>query len=134
MSANLSTKEVLVFDPIKKINLALLGKWPWRIGEGPSGLWKQVLVQKYIISRYGWQVKHPSSRVSASWKVILRIKDSFYANIRFWVGSGHKSDWLGSKALKDVFPSLWQLVVNRDALVKDAWERMNRSIIWTLIF
>ena len=42
--------------PLKETNLALLGKWLWKIGEGTEGLWKQVIFSKYDISGDGWQV------------------------------------------------------------------------------
>ena len=46
--------------PLKETNVALLGKWLWRIGDGTEGLWKQVIFSKYNISRDGWQVRNPS--------------------------------------------------------------------------
>ena len=39
--------------PLKEMNLALLGKWLWRIGDDSHGLWKQVISSKYDISRDG---------------------------------------------------------------------------------
>ena len=32
---------------IRKFNVALLGKWIWRLGTGEKGLWKEVLVSRY---------------------------------------------------------------------------------------
>ena len=39
--------------PLQEMNLALLGKWLWRIGDDSHSLWKQVILCKYDISRDG---------------------------------------------------------------------------------
>lgn len=39
------------------MNLALLGKWLWRLGNDSEGLWKQLLAGKYGVSRNGWDVQ-----------------------------------------------------------------------------
>jgi len=32
---------------LRTFNLALLGKWIWRLGSNKGGLWKEVIVSKY---------------------------------------------------------------------------------------
>lgn len=39
----------LGFRPLKNMNLALLGKWLWRIGENVVSLWKDI-----ILASMGW--------------------------------------------------------------------------------
>lgn len=39
--------------PVKEVNVALLGKWLWRIKDDSDGLWKQILSSKYNIQRNG---------------------------------------------------------------------------------
>ena len=63
--------------PLKEMNLALLGKWPWRIGDDDHSLWKQVIFSKYDISRDGWLTRDPLTRFAALWRGILTVKEAF---------------------------------------------------------
>ena len=74
--------------PLKQMNLALLGKWLWRIGEGLDGLWRHVLERKYGRLRHGWEVKDTSMKSSALSKGILSVKNHFMKNIKYHIGSG----------------------------------------------
>ena len=82
---------------LKETNLALLGKWLWKIGDGSEALWKQLLFSKYGTSRDGWEVRDPMPRwevrdpmlrYSAIWKGILASKEMFSKNIRCRAGKG----------------------------------------------
>ena len=71
---------------LKEMNLALLGKWLWRIGGGLEAFWKQVISSKYDMSRDGWKVRDPM--IQSYGKCILASTDMFFKHIRYRVGKG----------------------------------------------
>lgn len=73
--------------PLKEMDLALLGKWLWRIDESQS-LWKQVIFYKYGVCRGGWLIRAPLPRFSALWRGILTAKKMLFRQVRFRVGKG----------------------------------------------
>ena len=57
---------------LKLFNLALLGKWIWRLGTDKGGLWKEILISKYG----GWRSlrgEGKSSRCSFWWKELEEV-------------------------------------------------------------
>lgn len=76
---------------LKEMNLALLGKWLWRIGDDSHGLWKQVVFSKYDLfskydtSRDGWFIRDAIPRDSGLWKGFLAVKELFLRQVRFRV-------------------------------------------------
>lgn len=73
---------------MKETNLALLGRWSWRIGDGSEALWKQLIVSNFGIPRDGWEVRDQMPRYSTIWKGNLASKEMFFKNIRYRVGEG----------------------------------------------
>ena len=61
------------------------------------------------------------------WKTIRKDWESIHSKSHFIVKNGRKVKfwkdlWCEDQTLKDVFPNLFRLVVNKDEWVFDAWE------------
>ena len=57
---------------LKIFNMALLGKWIWRLGTDKGGLWKEILVSKYG----GWRClreEGKSRKSSLCWKDLKKV-------------------------------------------------------------
>ena len=73
------------------------------------------------------------------WKVIRKYWESIHSRSRFIVGNGRKVKfgkdlWCEDQALKDVFPNLFRLAVNKDWWVFDAWEEGGEVGSWNPLF
>ena len=61
------------------------------------------------------------------WKEIRKKWETLYGNTRFLIGNDSKVSfwkdlWCGDEALCSTFPTLFNLVVHKEALVRDAWD------------
>ena len=57
---------------LRTFNLALLGKWVWRLGSDKGGLWKEIIVSKYG----GWRSlreRGKDSKDSLWWKDLKEV-------------------------------------------------------------
>jgi len=98
---------------IKLFNVALLGKWIWRMGSSEDGLWKEVLESKYG----GWRslkVSNPYRYGSLWWKDLKKVwaskdwEDKFEDRVKWELGNGKsilfwEDVWVGNIALKGKF-------------------------------
>jgi len=95
---------------LKLFNLALLGKWIWRLGSDKGGIWKEILVSKYG----GWRSLRKdgkSNKCSLWWKNLKKVwaskewGSSFEEGVKWKVGDGKdisfwEDRWLGFGALR----------------------------------
>ncbi|RVW69042.1 La-related protein 6B [Vitis vinifera] len=88
------------------LNKAFLGKWSWKFAIERNSLWKQVIIDKYGVEDGGNGRK-----------------------VKFW-----KDLWCEDQALKDAFPNLFRLAVNKDQWVCDAWEEGGEVGSWNPLF
>jgi hypothetical protein len=58
---------------LREFNLALLGKWCWRMFVDRWGLWFRVLVARYGVERGGLQ--EGGRRASSWWRQIATLRD-----------------------------------------------------------
>ena len=113
-----------IIDP-KLFNLALLGKWIWRLGSAEGGLWKEVLISKYG----GWRSLGENGKGSSCslwWKDLKEVWSpkgwgrSFEDGFKRKVGDGKKilfwkDRWLNGETLKNAFPRLFSISSSKDA-------------------
>jgi len=126
----------------KLFNLALLGKWIWRLGSVEVGLWKEVLFSKY--GRWRSLGEEGKDRCCSLWWKDLKevwslggwgrsFEDSFEwkvgdgKNIYFW-----KYSWLKGEALKNVYPRLFSISSNKDAKLLEFGSWSNGRWVWQL--
>ena len=127
---------------LKNFNLALLGKWIWRLGSDKGGLWKEIIVSKYG----GWRSlsEEGKSRRSFLWwkdlKEVWALEGwgrSFEDGFKWKVGDGKdiyfwEDSWLGCDALKRVFPILFSLCSAKDAKVAKLGSWSDGVWVWHL--
>ena len=130
-----------IIDP-KLFNMALLGKWIWRLGSVEDGLWKEVLISKYG----GWRSlgeEGKGRRSSLWWKDLREVWSSegwgrsFEDSFKWKVGDGKdvyfwKDRWLNGEALKIAFPRLFSISCSKDAKVSELGTWTNGSWVWQL--
>jgi hypothetical protein len=75
---------------LREFNLALLGKWCWRMLVDRAGLWYRVLVARYGVER--GRVRDGGRRGSAWWKEVVRIRE----------GSDHEGGWFEEHVTRTV--------------------------------
>ena len=113
-----------IVDP-NLFNLALLGKWIWRLGSVKGDFWEEVLISKYE----GWRSlgeEGKGKRSSLWWKDLKEVwtsegwERSFEDGFKWKVGDGKdiyfwKDNWLNGEALKNAFPRLFSISSVKDA-------------------
>ncbi|RVX07383.1 putative ribonuclease H protein [Vitis vinifera] len=121
-------------------NKALLGKWLWRFANENEPLWKQIILSKYDLQEGGWCSKDARNRYGVGvWKAIRKGWENFRSHSRFIIGDGTKVKfwkdlWCGNQSLKETFPILFNLSVNKEGWVAEAWEEDEGGGSWGLRF
>ncbi|RVX23503.1 putative ribonuclease H protein [Vitis vinifera] len=130
----LGTRNLAIF------NKALLGKWSWRFANENESLWKQIISKKYDLQERGWCSKGVRDRCGVGvWKAIRNGWENFRIHSRFIVGDGTrvkflKDLWCENQSLEDVFPNLFNLTINKEGRVAEAWEEDGVGGSWGLHF
>ena len=110
------------------MNKALLSKWSWRFANDRKALWRRVISCKFGESSGGWHTGDLRGGYGTSlWKDIRKEWPSFSQSSVFAIGDGKrinfwKDVWCGGEALCAMFPSLFNLALNKEARVADIWE------------
>ena len=109
---------------LSTFNKALLCKWNWPFKIERDALWNQLLRVKYGEEKGGWCTKGVRASYGVGvWKVIRKGQDSMVGKIAIEVGDGSRvkfwnDKWCGSVPLCDVFPTLFVVTTNKEALIK----------------
>ena len=110
---------------LRLFNEALLGKWLWRFMNKKGNLWRKVVAIKFGTTSLGWFPSSPNSSYWCSlWRYISKCWERLFPHFSFEVGDGSTisfwhNQWCGKGPLKELFPSLYVLVVDRNASVAD---------------
>ncbi|WVZ53763.1 hypothetical protein U9M48_004664, partial [Paspalum notatum var. saurae] len=103
-------------------NKCLLSKWLFKLAN-EDGIWQTILRNKYLKSKpFGSGTKRPG--VSHFWAGLMDVKQDFISlgsfqirdgsQVRFW-----EDTWCGNQPLKNIYPSLFNIVRKKGATVAD---------------
>lgn len=120
-------------------NLALLFKWIWRYFNDPSPLWCKVIREKYKYSPSLTILDLNIPKSGGPWRLICaailrhaEAKALAFHGVRKSIGNGSDSlfwhdIWICDSPLKVMFPRLFSIAINQNALVSSYgfWEGMN---------
>jgi len=117
---------------IGAFNLALLGKWCWRMMSKKEGLWYRVLKTWY--GEVGGRLQEGGRNTSSWWRMLSRVWEGvgegvgrwFDDNTRRVIGDGRDTlfwydTWVGEMPLRVRFPRLFDLVVVKECTVEEMW-------------
>jgi hypothetical protein len=129
---------------VRVVNLSLLTKWRWKLLQNEPALWKDVLVAKY-----GTRLLHfvifngiPGGRIASCWwKDICAIEDCVQSKKWFAEASKRRVNngvstffwsqvWIGEVALAEVFPRLFSLSLEREAVVSEVCVVNDDQLLW----
>ena len=106
---------------LRLFNEALLGKWLWRFMNEKGILWREAVVVKYGTSNLGWFPSSQRGNYGCSlWRYIFKGWESFCPYFSFEVGNSSTisfwhNHWCRDRPLKNLFPDLFNLAVDRNA-------------------
>ncbi|CAJ2662883.1 unnamed protein product [Trifolium pratense] len=119
---------------LREFNLALLGKWCWRMLVDREGLWFRVLAGRYGVVR--GRLCEGGARGSTWWRVLARIRDGGGEAGRGWfrecvvrqVGDGSDTffwtdPWVDGISFRERFGRLFDLAENKSASVAEMFSR-----------
>ncbi|GAU20182.1 hypothetical protein TSUD_352460 [Trifolium subterraneum] len=130
---------------LREFNIALLGKWCWRMLVDRGGMWYRVLVARY--GEVAGRLAVGGRRGSAWWRVVSRIRDGEGVGGRGWfaegverrVGNGVETlfwsdPWLGGVPLCVRYSRLFELAANQSISVANmcelGWEEGGAGWQW----
>lgn len=132
---------------LKNRNIALLAKWWWRFGSEDSALWKDVVIAKYYNGRNQLGIENISSpRTSKLWGDILKIGSVLQGSslvstlrnqISWSVGNGTLTSfwcdaWLNNIYLRNSFPRIFAMAVNKQASIMQMVSWSNNTVSWNI--
>lgn len=132
---------------IKSVNECLLAKWWWRYGSEDNALWKILICSKYGAKGGRWSPFFMNNfTCSRIWSDILsvaqsnpRLFDFFKENVEIKVGNGRRimfweDAWNGSYCLKDKYPRLFSISIDKGVTLKEMVDRKDSFANWILRF
>jgi hypothetical protein len=137
--------EVWGVRQLREFNLALLGKWCWRLLVDKGGFWYRVLVARY--GEEAGRLAVGGRSASSRWREVAKIRDGVGEDDGGWFAGrvskvlGDGSDtlfwfdrWLGNVPFCCHFARLFELTTNKFSMVADmfrcGWEAGGESWSW----
>ena len=123
-----------------RLNKALLRKWSWRFANERNALWRKVVSSKYGESSEGWHTRDFKGGFGVGlWKEISKEWPLFLQNYAFSLGDNRrirfwKDVWCGEEALCSLFPTMFSLAVQKDAMVSELWNHFREEGGWAPTF
>jgi hypothetical protein len=101
-------------------NLCLLRKWLDKL-INQEGVWQELLHNKYLNNKTLSQVT-VQPHDSPFWRGLMKVKEEFFKRGSFVVNNGMSArfwedTWLGNRPLADQYPSLYNIVRNKNVTV-----------------
>jgi hypothetical protein len=111
----------------RRMNVALMRKWVWRILRDDGGLWLQLVKAKYLRGRPLMACERREG--SQFWRSLQDIKHEIRTGVSHSIGDGAETlfwldSWLGGRPLRWDFPQLFTIYSDPMLLVATAGHRM----------
>ena len=125
---------------LSKMNKALLCKWCWRFANERDTLWRLVIRIKFGEKDGGWYTSDIRGGYGTGlWKDIKKEWLIFSQNTTSYLGNGRrlgfwKDPWCCETVLCNVFPTLFNLAIHKDARVADVWDSSREDGGWSPVF
>ena len=125
---------------LSKMNIALFCKWCWRFANDRDSLWRLVISTKFGEGDGGWNSNDIRGGYGTGlWKDISKEWITFSQNATSSLGNGRrlrfwKDPWCGETALCNAFPTLFNLVVHKNARVAEVWDSSRVGGGWSPVF
>ncbi|CAL5355041.1 unnamed protein product [Camellia sinensis] len=132
---------------LRNVNKCLLIKWWWRFACEKDALWKRVICSKYKMGVGDWIPSlTPSNKFSPIWRGIISaadqctsLKEHYLNNFQLKVGDGQRisfwaDNWRRSGCLKDEFPTLFRLSLEKKETLSILVDKKIRTGGWALAF
>jgi hypothetical protein len=109
----------------KKMNIALLSKWVWKLYQDEPSIWASIIKAKYRDADNLFEGSgHGGSQF---WKSLHKIKHFFKLGAKHLIGDGRRTFfwtdwWCGDQPIKELFPDLFNICDNPNLLVAEALE------------
>lgn len=112
---------------VKVMNKTLLCTWLWMFEREVSCIWRKVIVSRYGLLPNGEPCPIRGSYGCSPWKGIMKLFKDFKGGLRVVIRNGSKTRfwrdiWCDEQPLQRVYPLLFSLVSDPDALVHDYFD------------
>lgn len=125
---------------LSAFNNVLVGKWLWRFAHESYQIWKWIIAVKSGVEEGSWTT-HPLCIMHGVgvWKAIRPWWGSFSRYVAFSVGEDLQvrylhDEWCVERALAFLFPDLFHLTIDREAMVSEYMVVADGGVHWNLIF
>lgn len=125
---------------IKKKNMALMGKWLWCFSMERDSLWHSTTSHKYGHHPNGWDcISQSNASWSLLWKNICHLYLIFLSYTRLALDNGRsikfwKDLWWGESTLASLYPRLFLISSQQEAMVTDIMPNSSNDISWNFLF
>ncbi|XP_019435270.1 PREDICTED: uncharacterized protein LOC109341752 [Lupinus angustifolius] len=129
---------------LSRFSEALLGKWRWRRMIEKYALWVKVIESKYEADFSS--SSPPNHSASRWWKDLCKVGSNLgfsgaWFDDGIWRDIGDSSQtlfwldiWMGNRSLKEVFPRIFSLALNRRAVVAECGSWIGDKWVWEIPF
>ena len=128
---------------VRILNVSLLAKWKWRLLDGETALWKDVLREIYgnHVTQMLEGVLYPNWRNASRWcKDVIHLENFgvqnwFNVEMNKSIGDGRNSSfwndrWRGDLTFRNKYPRLFSISNQKEAMVSDIGEVVGSLTEW----
>jgi hypothetical protein len=117
----------------KKMNIALLSKWIWKLYQDDASIWATIIRAKYRDADNLFEGSGQGG--SQFWKSLHKIKHFFKLGAKHLIGNGRRTFfwtdwWCQDRPIKEIFPDLFNICADPNISVAAALESGDLNIVF----
>jgi hypothetical protein len=117
----------------KKMNIALLSKWIWKLYQDDASIWVTIIRAKYRDADNLFEGSGQGG--SQFWKSLHKIKHFFKLGAKHLIGNGRRTFfwtdwWCQDRPIKEIFPDLFNICADPNISVAAALESGDLNIVF----